>query len=47
MLKIINLSTYSYDMDRYNNNCENINKFLKKRLTCNTMRDIVLCERRY
>lgn len=29
MLKIINLSTYSYDMDRYNNNCENINKFLK------------------
>lgn len=29
MLKMINLSTYKYDMDRYNNNYENINKFLK------------------
>lgn len=30
MLKIINLSTYKFDMDRYENNSENINKFLKK-----------------
>ncbi|WP_270941141.1 TIM barrel protein [Romboutsia lituseburensis] len=29
MLKIINLSTYRFDMDRYENNSENINKFLK------------------
>lgn len=29
MLKIINLSTYKFDMDRYENNRENINKFLK------------------
>lgn len=29
MLKIINLSTYKFDMDRYENNSENINKFLK------------------
>ncbi|MGX4600157.1 TIM barrel protein [Faecalimicrobium sp. JNUCC 81] len=29
MLKMINLSTYNYDMERYNNNYENINKFLK------------------
>jgi len=29
MLKIMNLSTYKYDMDRYENDKENINKFLK------------------
>jgi len=29
MLKIINLSTYNYDMDRYNNNYKNVKKFLE------------------
>ena len=29
MIKAINLSTYQYDMDRYNNNYKNVNKFLE------------------
>ena len=29
MIKSINLSTYQYDMDRYNNNYKNVNKFLE------------------
>ncbi|WP_303006273.1 TIM barrel protein [Romboutsia ilealis] len=29
MIKVINLSTYQYDMDRYNNNYKNVNKFLE------------------
>ena len=29
MIKAINLSTYQYDMERYNNNYKNVNKFLE------------------
>ena len=29
MFKIINLSTYKFDMDKYENDSENITKFLK------------------
>lgn len=30
MLKLINLSAYQYDMDRYNNDYKNVNKFLEE-----------------